>query len=134
VTVLNAGLSEVAGCVVLSFFAESAHQFSINQYGDETGFEAFINHIHIEDEVPATMGPPELLRQAVMFAACVADRLQRAYPDDAFEIIIACADSYVVRFHKVRPDQSWLANDLESYDEPIMRVRIPGRRSPETSP
>ncbi len=121
--VLDDGFEQVAGCVVFSRFADSARRIGVAQCGDETGFEAFVNHVHVEDELPAA-SPSDLLEEAGLFVSRLADQLKRAYPDEPFVVILAVSDSCTVRFHKVRTGQSWLADDIEDYDEAVMSLRL----------
>ena len=126
--VLDEGFEEVAGCVVLRRFADSSRRTSPTDHGDETGFEAFINHLHIEDVLDAATSVSELLTQTMAFAVCLGEQLVVAYPATRFEIIISVGDSYTVRFTTARPDQpSWLADDLEGYQvEAVMAFVVPG--------
>lgn len=124
---LDGGFEDHGGCVVLACFTDSARRTSVAAFGDETGFEAFVNHVHIEDELRGTM-ESDALRQAVLYARRLCHELTVAYPDDAFEIVVAVSDSCTVRFHKVRSPQSWLAEDIESYEEAVMTLLVSSRR------
>ena len=124
--ILDAGFEDIGGCIVLARFAESARGASPADLGDETGLEAFVNHLHIDDEL-ASAAESEVLIQAVLFVRRLARELSAAYPDDAFEIVLAFSDSCTVRFHRSRPGQSWLANDIESYDEALLWVFVRAR-------
>jgi hypothetical protein len=97
--------------------------------GDETGFEAFVNHVHIEDVLPGATPSEALVAQAVLFARCLARDLSDASPGEAFEFVLAVGDSYTVRFNKSRPGQSWLADDIEGYEqEAILQLLVFPRR------
>jgi len=126
---LDGGFEEVTGCVVLRRFADSARLTSLTDHGDETGFEAFVNHVHIEDMLDDTTSQSELLKQTLAYAVCVAERLSVAFPAKSFEIIVSVDDSHTVRFTTARQDQpSWLADDLEGYEaEAVMALVVPSR-------
>ena len=98
-------------------------------FGDETGYEAFINHVHIEDLLPGAT-ESEIFRGWLRFADRLARELERAFSHETFDIIVTASDSYIVRFHNVRDGhKSWLADDLELHgDEGVMIVRVPRRR------
>ena len=86
------------------------------------GFEAFINHVHLDDELELPAADPMVLVQAGRYATELADRLERAYPGEVFVLIIGLGDSCTVRFHKLRPGESWIADDLEGYENEAMMV------------
>ena len=77
---------------------------------DETGYECFINHIHIDAH------SDEPLPLAMVFA----DKIGKAWASSAevnsLRVIVSCNDTgCVVRCHVVRPLQSWLDENLEAY-------------------
>ena len=120
-SLLDAGFEEVAGCIVLPGYADSARRTSIALVRDETGLEAFVNRVHIEDVLRSTTAS-QALPQAALFARRLARHLTSAYPNEGLEIVLTVSDSCSVRFHKSRSSQNWLADDLESYDEAILRL------------
>jgi hypothetical protein len=97
---LDEGFEQVAGCVVLACFTETARRTTIADFFDETAFESFVNHVHIEDELEIPRATPSeaLAAQAVLFARCLSRDLSDAYPGEAFEVVLGVGDSYVVRF------------------------------------
>jgi hypothetical protein len=125
-SIVAGGFHEVADCVVLARFRASATRTSVASCGDQTGFEAFINHIHVGDELCLPDSHPVALVQAGRLAARLAERLEQAYPDDRFMIILAVSDSCTLRFHKLRKGESWIAGDIETYrDEGVMTIPVP---------
>ncbi len=120
---LAAGFDEMDGCVVLRAFHHSATRTSVAKCHDETGFEAFINHVHIEDYLPDGTGEDDALMQASDFVRQLADQLAASYPDREFHVIVGISDSCTVRFHAERPGQAWLADDIEGYErEAVMSI------------
>jgi hypothetical protein len=121
--VLAAGVEDMHDCVVLKSFHESAARTSVASCQDETGFEAFINHIHVEDYLPRDTPQSTVREQASEFVRQLADKLVAAHPERDFHIIVAISDSCTVRFHTDRPGQSWLSDDIEGYlDEAVMSL------------
>jgi hypothetical protein len=105
--VLVAGFVEKKGCVLLASEApDSAFPRATTQ--DETGYECFINHLHVEN-----------LAEALEFAR----RLNRALAErfTASFVVIVSFDGReaTVRFHKLRAGQTWLSENLEGYLEGI---------------
>ena len=91
---------------------------------DETGIEAFVNEIHIEDFVGSQLPVVELARLGCDFAFMLASRLHEVQPLTRFRVIVAATaasnlgsvgDTCVVRFHVQREHESWLSDDLEAY-------------------
>jgi hypothetical protein len=120
------GFHEVADCVVLARFRASATRTSVASCRDRTGFEAFINHVHVDHELGLPHSHPVALVQAGRLAERLAGRLEQVYRDDRFMIIVAVSDSCTLRFHKLRTGESWIASDIESYrDEGVMTIPVP---------
>jgi hypothetical protein len=117
---LAQGLTEHDGCVLLSALAANCAPYDPGLFFDRTGYECFVNHLHI------VHGPssPDELREAFAFAQQLAALLKTA--PGPFMIIVSqhlATSEATVRFHKIRPDEAWLADDLESYaDEAIIAI------------
>ena len=102
--ILNSGFVKENGCVFLA--SENRVR---NDQQDDTGYECFINHVHVKT-----------LAQALEFARRLKSALAQHFSDDF--VVIAGFDGHeaTVRFHKHRPGQAWIDDDLESYlDEGI---------------
>ncbi len=94
---LDAGLSLVSGCVVLSAFAGDASRAAeLDQATDETNIEASSNHVHLEDHLAApTAG--ELLAQAWAYVDRLASTLLAAHPTFEFRILVQYATTAELR-------------------------------------
>ena len=124
--ILADGFLALGDCVVLAHEEGSVEATRIESYPDATGFEAFINHLHLDDELGLPADDPIVIAQAGRYVTKLAELLQSEYPDERFAVIIAVGDSYVVRFHKQRTGESWVADDLEGYEtEAVMVVHVP---------
>lgn len=122
---LALGFVEIEGCVVLAAFESSARHTSVARCSDETGYEAFLNHVHVEDLLPEGTPAEEVLTQGVHYVRRLAADLRAAFPERSFEIVLGCREgSADVRFHTVRPGAAWLSNDLEGYDGPVLRFVV----------
>lgn len=89
-----------SGAVLLDGVAETDPA----EFEDLTGFECFVNHVHFRKPIDA-LATAEQIRRL----------LKESFRGD-FEIIVAGdAAGYTVRFHKWRPREEWLSNDLEGY-------------------
>jgi hypothetical protein len=123
--ILAEGLQSVGDCVILTGFEAALAHGPVEQHPDATALEAFVNHCHVDDELNLPARAPALLAQAGCYAGRLAAELAQAYPSEQFLVIFTVSDSCIVRFHKVRPGESWLADDLESYgDEAVMAIAV----------
>jgi hypothetical protein len=103
--VLAEGFVEENGCVLLATEArDSPAARTVAQ--DETGYECFINHLHVKN-----------LAEALEFARRLNGALVRTFTDGFIVIVSFDGIEATVRFHKHRKGQTWLNNNLEGYLE-----------------
>jgi hypothetical protein len=109
---LRGELVEENDCWFLASLREGARTASLATFPDRTGFECFVNHIHIGD-VLETSDVTECLRQGLRWADGLKGKLQE---HGRFNVIVSCDDTDCsVRFHWIRPGERWMTDDLESY-------------------
>ena len=96
-----------------------AKNVSTKDFPDRTGFESFVNHVHF-----SFCGDRSSLLHALGYAMAVQIALQLYDPKRKFLVILSISDNKsTVRFHEVRPNESWLADNLEDYkDEAILTL------------
>lgn len=124
---------EAAGCFLLGRFARRPH-LSPADFPDATGLECIANKLAMSGLVEPRLAascPLLLLVAGLMTAQAVA--LELAQFDARFNIILSYdGESCVVRFHKIRAGERWLAADLEAYaaDEGLLVIEagqgVPG--------
>ncbi len=107
---------------------EPTHE-DIKRAFDETGYEASENHIHMEDYVGRGGNPIELVKVGLAYSQKIAEILKKQFPTIPFQISLSYHTgkypSCVVRFHKQRPDEHWLTEDLEGYkEEAVLAIDI----------
>lgn len=130
---LAEGFDQNGGCVLLRSLASSRSSALpyLKDRDDETGIEAFINAIHIDDFVSADVGFFELARLGCDFGFTLRKRLAEEQLSGPFRVIVSAMpanpsdkvrDTCVVRFHKLRQNQCWLSDDLESYRDEAVGV------------
>lgn len=79
---------------------------------------AFINHIHIEDYVSE-----QAATQAILFVAAVLTKwIDGQFTGQLIAIISSDEESVTVRFHHKRPNEAWLADDLDGYGQAILEI------------
>lgn len=66
---------------------------------------------------------PSSVGREALFAVALSAQLEGM---GCFRVIVGCGDhDAVVRFHRVRPREEWLSDDLESYvDEAILVIDV----------
>jgi hypothetical protein len=108
--VLDAGFVEEKGCVLLASKARSSAFASATE--DETGYECFINHLHVED-----------LGEALEIARRLHKVLAEGFTSSFVVIVAYDGREATVRFHRLRAGQRWLSENLEGYlDEGIVAL------------
>jgi len=112
---LQAGFTVIHSAVVFSAMNQAARKTPVSSFPDLTGYECFINHLHVEDYFEGfTEDSQQLLCQGIAFALEVKRQLQFSFPGRQFNLIIAYNEfGCNFRFHTVRTGESWLPADLE---------------------
>ncbi|MFF2085913.1 hypothetical protein ACFVVM_19210 [Nocardia sp. NPDC058176] len=114
---------------------------------DPTGWECSQTSFHLEDFVPVETTYAEgpiisvdaqrtLLRQGIALAREVgrlAGDLDTPIP---LRCVIATNETNgTFRFHRIRPEESWLVDDLDSYDgDCVVAIDFPAIRPPQSPP
>ncbi|MCE9526871.1 MAG: hypothetical protein K8R36_12540 [Planctomycetales bacterium] len=113
--IVDAGLIMVDGCCLSRELASKSHAALVN-FPDRTGYECFVNHVHVDDFAAGHWVP-----EAVRFVTALCARAKREYPDQSFRAIVSTDGlSCVARFHVLRPGECWGVDDLETYDECVL--------------
>jgi len=101
-------------------------------FGDLTGYECAVNHIHIDDFLePGSQQKQGLLfRSAIAFAYRLKEKLISTFPKQNFNIILGYSlgnpPGCTVRFHKIRENESWISDNLDGYEaEAVMVLDTP---------
>jgi len=103
----------IGGSVLLVEEHRRSGGVSTEDFPDRTGYECFVNHIHLPYD-----GKRESLMACLACAEQVRGELERYTNGREFLIIVSVyADGCVVRFHECRPGESWLGGNLEAYTE-----------------
>lgn len=80
---------------------------------DQTGYECLINHVHFPFD-----GTNESLKSSLRYAVAIQKELTRIGQGHGFQVILSVDDrECTVRFHRIRPNENWIADDLEGYTE-----------------
>lgn len=112
------GIIEKDGCFFLAALASKSTNAVESDFLDRTGWECFVNSIHIDD-----FANSDYLFNAVLFVRSVLGEWARRGHEGVFQSIISNDEfGAVVKFHFLREGQSWVGSDLEKYEDSILLV------------
>lgn len=122
--IIQEGFIEINQAVIYKIFTNTARSIPLASLPDLTGYECFVNHVHIEDFLgDGRFTQKELLQKGILFALATRKALRTLKKSREFCLIIALNKSGCsFRFHTVRENESWLANDLNSYSQEAILV------------
>ena len=106
-------LSEVGEFVLLKNNYGANKHVKPADHEDKTGYECFINHIHLPFD-----GTGASLKSCLSYAIALQNGLARLAKNRSFQVIVSVSDhECTVRFHQLRKGENWVAEDLEGYTE-----------------
>jgi hypothetical protein len=116
--ILDEGLLWREGCLLLNSQSKLVSSEARDQLTDRTGFECFVNHLHIEDYVQGT--GCTLVEQAIAFGRELQAATRRiGVKEQLIYIVAGDCEEMNVRFHILRPGEQWVSPDLEQYEEAV---------------
>ena len=117
---LDPRFTRLEKCILLRSQTGANAEASRLSFPDDTGFEAYVNHIHLENYVDASSGVCVLLEQAQAFGNELARIRSREGITEPFLFVIGAEGADVsVRFHVIRDGEDWLSKDLDSYEDAV---------------
>lgn len=115
-SIINEGFFERDGCFFSKNLIDYCTSASPEYFQDSVGFECFVNSLHIEDYVKGNY-----LDYAISFSNALLEAWQRFSSDKKLNVIILPNDFGVtIKFHLIRPNETWLSEDLEEYEDPVL--------------
>jgi hypothetical protein len=113
-------LQLIDGCVFLAEEYAGSKVSNPQLFSDRTGYECYVNHVHFQVE-----HDKQSLERVFDYASAIRKSLN-SLKDGSFEIIISVSDGgSIVRFHKCRPGEVWLSEDLDAYEhEAILSMTV----------
>jgi hypothetical protein len=114
--ILKMGLCVVDDCVFLLSLLSIDTNAELHDFPDRTGYECFINSIHIDDYVTC-----DYLESACVFARELY-LIWRGFGALGGVRFMVMKDEFgvLIKFHKVRSGESFFADDLELYEDASM--------------
>jgi hypothetical protein len=125
---LQGGFEEFQGCVLWRDPTRTV--FDLGDGEDRTGIECLFNKTHIEVDASSASSLRKSLKDGIAYAFAVEEALAQSGLRGPFRIILG-ADltgefpSVTVRHHRVREGETWIAQDLEKYDDAVLVVNVP---------
>lgn len=125
---LSSKFVEWDGCILLQAVNDTSGlgtKFIPNKYyQDRTEYEAFCNHIHVNDLFPELEDfPQQSLKLALRIMEVWEGKLKNDFPSMSFHIVLSHDEfGSVLRFYKYRQEEgSWLNTDnINNYTEGIL--------------
>jgi hypothetical protein len=114
---LSQGFVKKEGCYFLAVLYAGSLNARRDMFPDATGYEAYVNHLHIDD----------FTDDGDQLSICLLylDHLTHLWKTSEFSEVPIQADvsydgeSCVVRFHALRIGEQWQSDNLEAYDESV---------------
>jgi hypothetical protein len=111
------GLEFHEGCYIFSGLPGATNATRSN-FTDCTGYECFVNSLHIEDYDAASP-----FAQAILFVMRVFSVWNSGQPGTHLTAIVSADEfSVATKFHAERYGEQWLSDDIEGYEDPVMSI------------
>jgi hypothetical protein len=116
--IVDGGFVVKEGCHLLAALEPAATNVTRANFPDCTGYECFVNSIHVEDYDDKTP-----LCQAIQFVMQIFAAWLASTPTLALVAIISVDEfSVVVKFHAKHQEEQWLSENIEGYEDPVMSM------------
>jgi hypothetical protein len=132
------GFKQVESCFFLRALFTDDYATGLVRHLDETGYECAVNSVHIEDYfAPGTARESAALASIGRACATFLAMKLRVYASEiadptTFRVIVTVAGrSSTIRFHSIRVDQSWLAANIDGYQEGVLVIDSTDSDTPE---
>ncbi|WP_145524684.1 hypothetical protein [Yersinia rohdei] len=119
--IIDKGFVNKDGCVFLAALEKMQTNVYLTNFEDKIGFECFINSFHIDDYVAN-----RYLDYACLFCNQILRLWIRGNSFEKLNAIISLDEfGAAIKFHIKRHNISWLADDLNKYEEAILETDKP---------
>jgi hypothetical protein len=116
-TIADGGFVHHEGCRVLRGLSVTTNA-TRSTFGDCTGYECFVNSLHVED-----YDAEQPLAQAILFVTQIFHVWNASEPDTCLTAIVSADEfSVVAKFHVKRTGERWLSENIEGYEDPVLSI------------
>lgn len=123
---VESALIDVGGALVLQPFLAPHGGADASPFDDLTAYECLVNDVRIDDWIENHPDAPNAPLAAGLAAAARLWQRLREEGEAARVILSHDGECCALRFHRLRADESWLTEDLESYPlEAILALDTP---------
>jgi hypothetical protein len=127
--IVDHGFVRVDDCSLIVDLLPESTNVTRFSFPDRTGYECFINSVHVEDY--SDQNP---LGQAYELVMRVFDAWRHYEPGQTLVAVVSVDElSVVVKFHMKRLGEQWVGENLDAYEDPIMTVESSEPTAPSTS-
>jgi hypothetical protein len=111
------------GCYFVSSLYTAKGNANLSRFPDKTGYECYVNHIHLDDHDANTV---KQLEMAIAAMKVLRENWRNwEYSHLPIEFVISVDESSCVfRFHVLRDNEKYLDGDLEKYENDAVLVSI----------
>lgn len=116
------GFIVMEDCLVLEKLGRRQPHIKLTDFVDKTGYECFVNSIHVDDYVT-----DNLFTQALLFIDKLISELRiLKYSQNIAIIMSDTGFGFNIKFHVLRENASWVdINELHKFKEAILVLEIP---------
>lgn len=106
------------GCFFLTELEKRKTNATLSNFQDKTGYECFINSLHIDDYVQ-----DHYLEYSCLFVNEIFNSWKKSGLEKAIVAIVSIDElGAVVKIHLARNNEKWLGDDLDLYEEAIFTI------------
>lgn len=117
--IAQSGFEYVDGCYFIKLLSKISTNVALSDFPDKTGYECFINSVHIDDYVDNSY-----LEQGLLFVNEVFKSWKETKIDNNLVAILSLGEFGLnVKFHVERKGEEWISDPIGEYKEGIMIVR-----------
>lgn len=121
-SIADGGFYEKEGCEFLCYFKDMRTNVDLGSFEDKTGYECFINSIHIDDYVEV-----QWLGTALQFVDRLLGSWVRLPRSEILQVVLTSDElGATVKAHILRHGESWVSDDLEGYESPVLVAAFNG--------
>lgn len=117
-SVLHEDFLEHDGCILISSSLFEKSHASVDDFQDKTGYECFVNSIHIDDYAHEDY----LINSLLLVRHCFEKWNQKKRSQEIAAIISLDEFGAVVKFHTLRHNEKFLSDNLEDYDDAVLYI------------